>query len=241
MDVRKSNPVFEHISQSYVDSSSEVATYAGVSLKTTILFVVAVISGLLAINFAGESIIGLLVASSIIAFIAVLVGVRSVRFAQVAALVYAMAEGVLLGVITVLFEYMYPGIAFTAVLVTFAIFGTMLFLYSTGVIRVGNTFRKVMISTLFGILIVTLLSLFIPPLREAMYGVNSALALPLAGFLVLFGAFMLLLDFDRTTQMVSMGVDRRYEWMLALGLMVTIVWIYFQVLRLLAIIMSRRK
>ena len=68
---------------------------------------------------------------------------------------------------------------------------------------------------------------------------NSGLVLLMSAFILLYGAFMLVLDFEQVNVIVANGFDKRYEWTAALGLMVTIVWIYIEVLRLLAIISNR--
>jgi uncharacterized YccA/Bax inhibitor family protein len=69
---------------------------------------------------------------------------------------------------------------------------------------------------------------------------NTGLVILVSLIVLLYGAFMLAMDFEQVNMIVSNGFDKRYEWMAALGLMVTIIWIYIEVLRLLAILSSRR-
>ena len=68
---------------------------------------------------------------------------------------------------------------------------------------------------------------------------NTGLMLLVSGFILLYGAFMLAMDFEQVKMVVANGFDKRYEWMAALGLMVTLIWIYIEVLRLLAILADR--
>jgi uncharacterized YccA/Bax inhibitor family protein len=70
---------------------------------------------------------------------------------------------------------------------------------------------------------------------------NTGLVLLISGFVLIYGAFMLAMDFEQVNVIVSNGFDKRYEWMAALGLMVTLIWIYIEVLRLLAILASRSR
>jgi len=100
--------------------------------------------------------------------------------------------------------------------------------------------RKVMYSILLGILL-----FFVSSMILRLFGVtidiSSSLALGISGLLIVFGALMLTLDFDRAESIVSGEYDKSYEWIVAVGLMVTLVWIYIELLRFLAIISSNRR
>jgi uncharacterized YccA/Bax inhibitor family protein len=213
-------------------------------MKTAIMLLAAVITGVLAVTVLADISMGLLFISMIVAFISVLVASRSPRLAPTFAMIYAIAEGVLLGVITYLFETLLdiPGIAMTAMIGTASIFTVMLFLYSSRTIRVTPRFRKIMYGILLGILLFSvasmLLSLFGGP---SLFIASNSLGLLVSGVFIVFGAFMLTLDFDRAEQIVKGGYGKEYEWMVAVGLMVTIVWIYLELLRFLAIISSNRR
>jgi uncharacterized YccA/Bax inhibitor family protein len=248
--MRSSNPVFSSIEKaSYYDDSTSVATYGGIVSKTAILLVSAVITGYLFIYLIASGTIGvemllpLIFVAFIVALISVIVASRSIRLAAPFALVYALAEGLILGLITVLFNDVYPGIALAAVVGTVSIFGVMLFLYSSRTIRVTPRFRRIMYTILFGILAFVVINLIL-----SLFGVNllytegnfSLLALGISGFFIIYGALLLTLDFDRAEMIVTGGMDKRTEWMVALGLMVTLVWIYIELLRFLAILASRR-
>jgi uncharacterized YccA/Bax inhibitor family protein len=237
--LHSSNPVFKSIERSEVFASTDAATYRGIFLKTSSMILIAALSGFLAVTYLQEQIFGLVFVSMIIAFIAVIVSMRSVRFARVGAIVYAVAEGVLLGAITWIMNVYYPGIATTALVGTASIFTVMLFLYSSRTIRVTSRMRKVMYSILLAILL-----FFVSSLILRLFGVTveigSSLALGITGLLIVFGALMLILDFDRAESIVSGGYDKSYEWAVAVGLMVTLVWIYIELLRVLAILSSNR-
>jgi uncharacterized YccA/Bax inhibitor family protein len=237
--MRSSNPVFKSIERSEVFASTDAATYRGIFLKTSLMILLAALSGFFAVTYFEEQVFGLAFGSMIIAFIAVIVTMRSPRLARGGAIVYAVSEGVLLGAITWIMNVSYPGIATTALVGTASIFTVMLFLYSSRTIRVTPRMRKVMYSVLLGILL-----FFVSSMLLRLFGVTlditSPMALGISGILIIFGALMLTLDFDRAESIVSGGYDKSYEWVVAVGLMVTLVWIYIELLRFLAILSSNR-
>lgn len=249
--MRSSNPVFSKIQRDEAYAGTSEATYGGITLKTLFLLILAIVSGvtIVAVTFplidSGElnmgTLGGLLIGSMIVAFISVLVASFSPRLAMPFSIIYALSEGVLLGFITAIIEMIYPGVALTAVMATATIFGVMLFLYSSRTIRVTSRFRKIMYTALFSILILAILfgvlSFAAPGLIANM---NTTVALVITGVLIIFGALMLTLDFDRAESIVESGAPKMYEWVVAIGLMVTIVWIYIELLKFLAILASRR-
>ena len=138
-----------------------------------------------------------------------------------------------------------PGAAVAAIVATVAIFFGMLFLYSSRIIRVTTRFRKVMYTILFGILFFFILSgllqLFTGFSFMMTSGSFNGIALAITGFMIIYGAFLLTLDFDRAEAIVSGGADKKYEWVITIGLMVTIIWLYIEILRLIIILSSRNR
>lgn len=165
--------------------------------------------------------------------------------AMPAAFVYAAAEGVVLGMFTLLAEAYAPGAATAAIVATATIFFVMLFLYSSRIIRVTTRFRKIMYSILFGVLfffiISGLIQLFTGYSIMMTDGAFNYISILVTGFMIIYGAFLLTLDFDRAESIVSSGADKRYEWIVSIGLMVTIIWLYIEILRLLIILSSRNR
>jgi len=150
---------------------------------------------------------------------------------------FAVAEGVALGAISAAFEAQYPGIVMSAVLGTFAAFVGTLAAYKILDIKVGDKFRKGVVAAMFGMVGLGLLSLVL-----SLFGVQSPLygngpigfVFALAGLVL--GIFMLILDFDFVEQGVAAGLPERESWRAAFGLTVSLVWIYTNLLRILAII-----
>ncbi len=247
--MRTSNPVFRSLenTQSY-ETTGDVASYGGITAKTLTLLLTAVASGFLFLYavYTGaigiESVFGFLIGSMIVGFIAVIMS-RNVRFAMIAGIVYAFAEGILLGTITALAELYAPGIAFTALIGTVAVFTVMLFLYSSRIIRVTTRFRKIVVGALISVIVTMvifwIISIVAPTFVQTFY--SPGLALLVTGILIILGAFMLTLDFERAEAIVSGGYEKRYEWVVSIGLMVTIVWLYIEILRFLLILASRNR
>lgn len=241
-----SNPVFRTISRSETYTSSDVATYGGMITKTLFLLLIAVGAGFLSIMYIPvETLYTMLFGAMIVGFISVIIASRSVRLAMPFSILYSLAEGVLLGIITAIFESIIPGIAFTAIMGTLVIFFVMLFLYASRTIRVTDRFRRIMFSVMLGLLvffiIFGILSLFGGTMMTNIM-LNPQIALGVGAIMIIIGALMLTLDFERAESIVESGADKRYEWVVSLGLLVTIVWIYIEILRFIAILtMSRNR
>jgi len=161
------------------------------------------------------------------------------------ALGYGLLEGLFLGAISAFYDYAfaekYPSIIMHAVLLTFGCAAAMYILYKTGIIRATNTFKKVIFTATAGIamfyLIAIVLRLFgieMPYLHE-----NGAVGIGISLFIVAIAALNLILDFDMMEQGAQQGAPKYFEWYCAFGLMVTIVWLYLEILRLLAKLNSR--
>lgn len=150
---------------------------------------------------------------------------------------FALAEGVALGAISALFEAQYPGIVMSAVLGTFAAFVGTLAAYKFLNIKVGDKFRRGVVAGMFGMVGLGLLSLVLSlfGVQSPLYG-NGPIGFLFAAAGLVLGIFMLILDFDFVEQGVAAGLPQRESWRAAFGLTVSLVWIYTNLLRILAII-----
>jgi uncharacterized YccA/Bax inhibitor family protein len=149
---------------------------------------------------------------------------------------FALAEGVALGAVSMLFEAQYPGIVTSAVLGTFAAFIGTLAVYKFMDIKVGDKFRRGVIAGMFGMVGLGLLSLVLGffGINTGLYG-NGGLGFIFALAGLVLGVFMLILDFDFVENGVAAGLPERESWRAAFGLTVSLVWIYTNLLRILAI------
>jgi uncharacterized YccA/Bax inhibitor family protein len=153
---------------------------------------------------------------------------------------YAILEGLFVGAFSKLittFVAADPSIIFGAVLGTFAAVAGTLAAYKFFNIQVGAKFRKIVIASVFGFVAVSLLS-FVMSLFGSSLGVNGfgPVGFVFACLGLVLGVFMLILDFDFVERGVEAGLPEVESWQAALGLTVTIVWIYTNILRILAII-----
>ncbi len=150
---------------------------------------------------------------------------------------YAAVEGVFIGAISKLFETTYDGVVVGAVLGTVAAFAGTLTAYKVLDIKVTDKFRKGVVAAMFGFVAVSMLDLVLH-FFGADFGFNGLGMLGLLSSVVgvVLGVLMLILDFDFVERAVAAGAPERESWRAAFGLTVTIVWIYLELLRILAIL-----
>jgi len=182
-----------------------------------------------------------LIAGGVTGLVLVLIASFKPQYSAWIAPGYAIAEGLFLGAITVIFEIMYPGIAMQAVGATFVTFLVCFGLYRFGIVKVTEKFKSVVIAATFGILIYYLLSwvlTFFVDFQPVHYG-NSWMSIGISVFVIIIAALNLFLDFD----MIEKGAEQRHpkymEWFGAMGLMITLVWLYVEFLRLFSKLASR--
>jgi uncharacterized YccA/Bax inhibitor family protein len=149
---------------------------------------------------------------------------------------YAALEGLFIGGISAILERRYPGIAIQAVGLTFAVFAVMLIAYKLGIIRATERFRAIVIGATGAIALVYLISMVLSLFHVAVPLLNSASPAGIVISLVIVGvaALNLILDFDFIESGAAQGAPRYMEWYSAFALLVTMVWLYLEILRLLS-------
>ena len=149
---------------------------------------------------------------------------------------YAALEGIVLGAISAMFEVRYPGIAIEAIGGTFAVTLVMLVLYRARVIRVTDRLRAVVMGAVIGIMLLYLAQFVLGFFHVVVPFINGGGPLGIAFSVFVIGvlAFMLTLDFDMIERGAAGGAPQYMEWYGAFGLMVTLVWMYVEMLRLIA-------
>jgi uncharacterized YccA/Bax inhibitor family protein len=151
-------------------------------------------------------------------------------------LLYAAIQGVFVGAISQAFAFLYEGIVPQAILGTLAAFTAMLVAYTTGVVKVTNRFRKIMTFAIIGWLILGVVNIVAVLFGFSLFFDTGLLGLALSALGVLLASLSLALDFDFIEQGVRNQIPERYSWLAAHGLLVTLVWLYLEILRLLAIL-----
>lgn len=157
------------------------------------------------------------------------------KYAAFLAPLYAIVEGFFLGSISLVFESMYPGIVFQAILGTLSVFAVMLFLYDRKIIVVTNKLRSIVFAATGAIFLMYLASWIMGFFGMSMGFLHDSGPLGIGISLLIIGvaAFNLLLDFDMIEQYAG-RVDKHMEWYCGFALLVTLVWLYMEILRLLA-------
>lgn len=245
MRFRGANPVYSRMGD--ISGSGVSATYGGVTLKTGFLLgIIAIIAlyfgSTLDFDVNPMGMIFTVFGSAITAFIMVILVHRNVELAWIFSIIYAACEGIFLGFISAIFaSYIGSNGVLMALLATFGVLTGMLLLYSTGLIRVGSGFRQFMFSALMGIIFATFIMIIISLFGgfDTRAGYSFYVTIVLAS--VVISSLYLLVDFKNITELVNAGAGKEYEWGLALGLVVTIIWLYVELLRLILIITGRRK
>jgi uncharacterized YccA/Bax inhibitor family protein len=223
-----------------------VVTSGGMTVGETVrntfaLFLAAFASGAFAWMNADTWPVWVLWGSLLAGLGLVIVATIKPRLAQYLAIPYALLEGVVLGYISRLYENQFSGIVLQAILATAVVFAVMLFLYASRIIKVTQRLRSIVVGATLGIL-----AFYVVSLVGSMFGWNMPLVWDSGPLGILFSlvvagvaAFNLLLDFDLIENGVRANAPEWMNWFAAMGLMVTLVWLYLEILRLLGKIQSR--
>lgn len=235
-----SNPVFN---QRFLSSErvldSEPMTVNGTINKSFILFGVLVASSAFVWSLYNQGFtdkVGMLMTGGfIISIIAFFVAMFNRKAVAIASLIYAGAEGLIIGGISSTFEKMYPGIVMQAVRMTLVTLFVLLALYRTGVIKCTDKFRSIIFTSTLAIagayFISIITSLF--GMHQSIFFSASPVGIGVSIFITIIAALNLINDFDFIERGAQQLLDKSFEWYGAFGLMVTLVWLYLEILRLL--------
>lgn len=225
--------------------ASSAMTVQGTATRTALLLAVVVAAASVTWNQSAQQnpiVPSLMIGGLVVGLITAMITIFKKSWSPITAPIYAAAEGLFLGGLSSYFEARYPGIAFQAVGLTFGTLFGLLFAYRTGIIRATENFKLGIFAATSGICLLYfvgfVMSFFgagIPYIHEAgMIGIGFSL------FVVVIAALNLVLDFDFIEQGAAHGAPKYMEWYGAFGLLVTLVWLYIEILRLLAKLNSRR-
>jgi len=180
-------------------------------------------------------------AGLIIGLVAALVTIFLPAWARISAPVYAAAQGLALGAISAFYEQQLHGIVFQAVGLTFGVLAVMLLAYRTGVIKVTDRFRMIVVAATGAIALLYLVSMVLSFFNISIPFIHQGGTFGIIFSLVVVGiaAMNLALDFDYIQRGVEHGAPKVLEWYAAFGVMVTLIWLYLEILRLLAKIRRR--
>lgn len=242
--MRTSNPTLraDTFSSTATDTiSGEVMTIQGTVNKTLVLLLLTFFTAswawkqaLQATGFMPLGLFGGLICALILIF--------KKEWAPVLAPIYALFEGLFLGGFSMIFERAYPGIVIQAVSLTFGTLFVLLMAYKTRLIQPTEKFKLGIVAATGGIMIVYLVSIvigFFGGHMPMIFG-SGPVGIGFSIVVVIIAALNLVLDFDFIEQGAQQGAPRYMEWYAGFGLLVTLIWLYLEILRLLAKLQDRR-
>ncbi|GAA3701655.1 Bax inhibitor-1/YccA family protein [Zhihengliuella alba] len=209
-------------------------TYGDVINKTIFCFI-----GVLAGAVVGWQLPGLMLIGVIAGLVLGLVNAFKKEPSPVLIMLYALAEGLFLGGLSGVIDGMYPGAAIQAVAATFSVFAVTLVLYRSGKYRATPKMTRMFMIAMGAYLVFSLVNfgLMMFGAVDGMFGLRSGwLGLAIGALAVLLATYALVLDFTSIEQGVRQGAPAKYSWSAAFGLTVTMVWLYVEILRIIAIL-----
>ena len=230
-----------------VRRDGDAMTLNGTVHKTGILLLLTVITAAFAwnqIQFTADGAVGAgpyVWGGAIGGLVLALVTTFKKTWAPVTAPLYAIVEGFFLGAISAMYNHVYEGIVMQAVLLTFGTMFALLFAYRSGLIRATENFKLGVVAATGGIFLVYLATIVLGlfDIRIPMIHESGIVGIGFSLFVVVIAALNLVLDFDFIESGVEAGAPKYMEWYGAFGLTVTLVWLYLEILRLLAKLQSR--
>lgn len=251
--MRRSNYIFENVrSESY--STGENASYLGISVKSGIMLVICFISACLTIVFLNslsvEAIAFYVIATLVTVVFQLIISFKP-HTASKLSIPYVICEGLVIGIICDLLKYAFPeeglSIAAMALMITFGILVASIILYSNHRLRLSTGFLKVFFIITFGILIASILFSIISLILLLTSGVNlwlmylySPLSILISVVMVLVSAVYVYMNIQSVSELVENGTDKKYEWYISFGLVMSIIWLFLEILRLLIRILASK-
>lgn len=242
MNLEKSgNPAFGKNLLRDLVADREVMTFQGAINKTILLFVLLVAAAAFTWTRTMDqntvsAISSYVIAGAIGGFIVSMIIILKPTTSPYLAPLYAILEGFFLGSVSASLEQVMPGIVVQSVMATLGIFTVLLVIYKSGLIRVTQKFRMIVVGAMFGILIYYLVGWIL-----SFFGMNISLAndtgiwgIAFSVVLVVIASLNIVLDFDYMQKSSEENAPKYMEWYFGFALMLTLVWLYLEILRLLA-------
>ena len=247
-DMKTGNPMFTMGGSVFddwarVDRRSTTLSVQGTAAKAVVLLAILVVCAAISWGQAAERqlSIPMMIGAGIGATLLSIATVFLPQYAFITAPLFAAAEGFVLGAISSLLNLRYPGIAMQAVAFTFGTAATMFFLYSTRLVQVTEGFTRMVLAGTGALCFVYLLGFLL-----SFFGINlgffgsGPLGLIVSVVALSLAAMNLLLDFDFIEQQADRGAPKNLEWYCAFSLVLTLAWLYLEILKLLAKLQDRR-
>lgn len=217
------------------------ATISGTTSKAILLVAITLIVGAFTMNYTIDSILysgqvpsSLMTLSVIAGVIVAFVTIFKPNLAPITAPIYAVLEGAALGSLSALFEFKYPGIVTTAVMSTFVVVMCMLGLWKFKVIVPTQKFKAVITGAVMGICVLYVINMIVSLFGGSFLPNSGPLSILISLIVCTVAALSLILDFDNIEQSVNAGLPKYFEFYNAFSILVTICWLYVEILKLLS-------
>lgn len=241
--MKSSNPTLKNDTFTRVGIDTvQPMTISGTVDKTGICLALVIVGAILSWSQPFEAAPGFVMLGGIAGFVSAIVLTFKKQWAPVLAPLYSFVQGLALGAISSLFEAQFPGIVIQAVGITFATLFGLLAAYKSGLIRATENFKLGVFAATAGIALFYLVTMILGffGVSVGLFAGNGLFGIGFSLFVCAIAALNLVMDFDFIEQGAAHGAPKYMEWYGAFGLMVTLIWLYLEVLRLLAKLNSRR-
>ena len=240
------NTFLDAASGAVVAHGDDVMTINGTVNKTGLLLVLVLVGAMYSwSHYSGPAsmpgLYPLILGGAIGGLILAMVTIFKKTWSPWTAPMYALVEGVFIGALSAIFDARYPGIVIQAVGLTFGTMATLLLAYRSGLIRATENFKLGVVAATGGVMLLYLANMALGFFGHSMGFINGASGIGIAfsAVVVVIAALNLILDFDMIESGVNAGAPKYMEWYGAFALVVTLVWLYLELLRLLSKLQSR--
>jgi len=238
-----SEKTFHEVRPTIVGESEAMTVQGAVNKTAMMLLFVTVAAGFTWNLFAEGKAAGngWMIGGAVAGFIIALVTVFKKHWSPVTAPLYAIVQGLFIGGLSFTFNQQFPGIVVQAVMFTFGTLAALLAAYSTGLIRASSGLRRGIVAATGGIMLVYLASLVLGFFGIQIPGIfgSGLIGIGFSVVVVIVAAMNLILDFDLIESGARSGAPKYMEWYASFALMVTLIWLYLEILRLLSKLRSR--
>jgi len=242
LSLRSGNPALnKNTFKGLQTSGGHTMTIDGTVNKTSIALIILLVSAYYTFSTSNTNFIFIGFIAGLILAIATII---KKQWAPITVPIYAICEGLALGGISSIYESMYTGIVQQAIFLTIGIFAALLFAYKTKIIKATENFKLGVFAATGGIALVYFVSFIMSFFGSGLSIMNiqnaSIMSIGFSVFVVIIASLNLVLDFDFIEEASEIGVPKYMEWYATFGLLITLIWLYLEILRLLAKLQSRR-
>ena len=242
LSLRSGNPALnKNTFKGLQTSGGQTMTIDGTVNKTSIALIILLVSAYYTFSTSNTNFIFIGFIAGLVLAIATII---KKQWAPITVPIYAICEGLALGGISSIYESMYTGIVQQAIFLTIGIFAALLFAYKTKIIKATENFKLGVFAATGGIALVYFVSFIMSFFGSELSIMNiqnaSIMSIGFSVFVVIIASLNLVLDFDFIEEASEIGVPKYMEWYATFGLLITLIWLYLEILRLLAKLQSRR-